>query len=815
LKGFAAVPTRVPYSQQFTPEQTPLRRLLPILRQNAGKREKLRNAIAAAFFKQTKDPAGLADNTLISLHNYGILGEDGQLTSFGQQLIAAEGDYSRACALLAKRLLVDMEAVAIVETLREMNAAGIKPSLKNLPDELSQRGIEASRNSSDLSGVLNWLREASVLEKYDVNDASLSELLGSPAGTLQALKNLTTEQIAFVRSMVALNITDWFPYNKVCRHAEALFSGEVSFNMKEVVSRVLRPLQEAGLIEVRKRAKQAQGAQEGRGGKPTDIKPTGKFNRDLADPLLAAFYKSAGYANIRTIRSIPLSEIVADIEQTQDPNKRGKGLELLAMRLCQTIALDFMGWRETDEEVAGGGEVDAMFHSARLTYSRWQVQCKVGKIAQEAVAKEVGMQEVSLANVILVVGTKNATESAQTYRRKIVSKTNLNIILIDGQMLQSIIDDVTQLVVILRAQAEAALKMKPRLDNLKGIPPSGGSGGPEGRDTPQPKSAEPETKQGKIQLAYSTKLGRCFSGDSLDVLPMLINQGVRVKLIVTSPPFALVRKKDYGNEDADSYLRWFDQFIPHFRDILTPDGSIVIDIGGAWIKGIPAKSTYHFKLIVQLCENCFYLAQDFYHYNPARLPTPAEWVTVRRLRVKDAINHVWWLTLDPFVKADNRRVLRPYSESMKGLLKNGYKAQLRPSGHDISDKFQKDNNGSIPPNLFEFANTESNSYYLRRCKEENIKPHPARFPQALPDFFITMLTDPGDLVLDPFAGSNVTGAAAEALGRQWIGIELSSDYVKASRFRFETNASSVPRRHAAERAMRPTIVEQAGLLFES
>jgi DNA modification methylase len=147
-------------------------------------------------------------------------------------------------------------------------------------------------------------------------------------------------------------------------------------------------------------------------------------------------------------------------------------------------------------------------------------------------------------------------------------------------------------------------------------------------------------------------------------------------------------------------------------------------------------------------------------------------VTVRRLRVKDAINHVWWLAADPFVKADNRRVLRPYSDSMKGLLKNGYKAQMRPSGHDISDKFQRDNSGSIPPNLFQFSNTESNSYYLRRCKDEGIKPHPARFPHSLPDFFISLLTDPGDLVLDPFAGSNVTGAAAESMGRRWISVEM-------------------------------------------
>jgi len=796
---------RVPYSQQFTPEQTPLKRLLPVVRQNAGNKAKLRKAIAGAFFKSKASPEKLAGNTLISLATYGILDGD-SLGAFGKELLALQNDLTAAHALLAKHILVDMHGVSIVETLREMTAAGLKIELKSLPNELAARGIEASANSSDLSGVLGWLRAGLVLDKYDVNEKRYAAFVGAPTETLNALKNLNSEQIAFLRALVALNVTDWTPYNSICRHAESLYSGEIRFNWKDIVKLVLQPLQVAGLIEVRKKAKQDQDTPEGRGGKATDVKPTGKFEKEVAEPLLSALYKAAGYAEIRAIRSKPLEEIVKDMEST-DTNTSGKALEFLAIRLCQMLDLEFMGWRETDEEVTGGGEVDALLHSARLTYSRWQVQCKVGKITLEAVSKEVGMKDVTLANVILVIGTKKATDSALTYRQKIVGTSNLNIIIIDGPLLQTIIKDQTQLVEVLRHQAENALRMKPSLQNIKTLPPSGGSSG----------SLQPENEQGLaprrpiqqgFSLAYSTKLGKMFNGDSLAILPHLIDQGVRVKLIVTSPPFALVRKKDYGNEDADDYLQWFAQFTPLFKEILTPDGSVVIDIGGAWIKGLPCKSTYHFKLLLQMCESGFYLAQDFYHYNPARLPTPAEWVTVRRLRVKDAINNVWWLTLDPFVKSDNRKVLRPYSESMKGLLKNGYKAQLRPSGHDISTKFQKDNSGSIPPNLLEFANTESNSYYLRRCKDEGIRPHPARYPHALPEFFINFLTEPGDLVLDPFGGSNVTGAAAESLGRQWITMELDPEYVKASKFRFEKQQPTGPAREQISRSR-----EASGFLF--
>lgn len=69
---------------------------------------------------------------------------------------------------------------------------------------------------------------------------------------------------------------------------------------------------------------------------------------------------------------------------------------------------------------------------------------------------------------------------------------------------------------------------------------------------------------------------------------------------------------------------------------------------------------------------------------------------MRPVRVKDAVNVVWWFSLTPWPKASNKRVLAPYSDAMKGLLKNGYRAKLRPSGHDISDKFSRDNGAAIP-----------------------------------------------------------------------------------------------------------------------
>jgi site-specific DNA-methyltransferase (cytosine-N4-specific) len=247
----------------------------------------------------------------------------------------------------------------------------------------------------------------------------------------------------------------------------------------------------------------------------------------------------------------------------------------------------------------------------------------------------------------------------------------------------------------------------------------------------------------------------------------------------------LVFKKDYGNEDADRYIDWFRTFVPGFLRALKPDGSLVIDIGGVWKKGRPTRSLYHFELLAVLCrEYGFHLAQEFYWWNPAKLPSPAEWVNVRRIRVKDAVNTVWWLSRSEYPKASNRRVLLPYSPDMERLLKRGYRNKPRPSGHNISTKFRSNNKGSIPPNLIALGNNDSNGTYRRYCQKHGLVEHPAQFPPGLPAFFIHMLTDPGDSVVDPFAGSCVTGAVCERLGRRWQCIETREDYVKAGRARF-------------------------------
>jgi site-specific DNA-methyltransferase (cytosine-N4-specific) len=256
-----------------------------------------------------------------------------------------------------------------------------------------------------------------------------------------------------------------------------------------------------------------------------------------------------------------------------------------------------------------------------------------------------------------------------------------------------------------------------------------------------------------------------------------------VALVMTSPPFPLRRQKEYGNVSAGEYVDWFWPFAQQIHRILRPDGSFVLDLGGAWNPGTGTRSLFPYELVLRLAK-LFHLAQEFYWYNPSKLPTPAEWVTIRRTRVKDAVTILWWLSKTENPQADNRRVLKPYSPSMRRLLKNGYDTAKRPSQHEIGPHFQRDNGGAIPPNLLSVPNTRSNDPYIHACRAAGAAIHPARFVPEVPNFFVRFLTEPGQMVLDPFAGSNVTGQVAEQLGRCWTSIEINGEYVASSRLRF-------------------------------
>jgi site-specific DNA-methyltransferase (cytosine-N4-specific) len=300
----------------------------------------------------------------------------------------------------------------------------------------------------------------------------------------------------------------------------------------------------------------------------------------------------------------------------------------------------------------------------------------------------------------------------------------------------------------------------------------------------------PQGSEQEITLAYSTKRGAMYRGKAEVALasPQFKKYYGKVQMIFTSPPFPLNRKKKYGNLKGDAYIDWLASFAPMFRKFLKKDGSIVMEVGNAWEPGKPVMSTLALRaLLAFLDRGNFNLCQQFVVYNPARLPSPAQWVNVERMRVKDSFTHVWWMAPSERPKADNRRVLKKYSASMLRLIETQkYNAGRRPSEHHIGEtSFLKNNNGAIPPNVLTYANTAANDDYLEYCRKHEIPHHPARMNRGLAEFFINFLTTKKNLVLDPFGGSNVTGSEAERLKRRWVSIEPCEQYLVGSIGRFQ------------------------------
>ena len=292
-----------------------------------------------------------------------------------------------------------------------------------------------------------------------------------------------------------------------------------------------------------------------------------------------------------------------------------------------------------------------------------------------------------------------------------------------------------------------------------------------------------------MKIAYKTRNGIYYHGKIEEFLEQKKFEKYKgkISLVFTSPPFPLVRKKKYGNYEGNEYLEWLQMISKKLKQFLTPKGSIVIEIGNCWVKGNPEMSTLPLKSLLAFKEEGpYFLCQQFIWHNSAKLPSPAQWVNIERIRVKDSFTNIWWLAATPNPKANNKKVLIEYSDSMKKLLKNQkYNSGNRPSEHQIGkESFLKKHKGAIPSNVLIFSNTISSSNYSLYCKKQMIKPHPARMPEQIPEFFIKLLTHKGDLVLDPFAGSNTTGSIAQELNRKWIAIDSDMEYIKGSKGRF-------------------------------
>ena len=296
------------------------------------------------------------------------------------------------------------------------------------------------------------------------------------------------------------------------------------------------------------------------------------------------------------------------------------------------------------------------------------------------------------------------------------------------------------------------------------------------------------TKENSVKLTYKTRYGLAYncSIESFIESPRFEELKGQVDLLLTSPPYPLVSPKAYGNKNGDDYKKWLGDIFSELKLLLKPRGSMVVEIGNAWEKGSPTMSTLPLETLIHIKDRTeLKLCQQFIWNNPNKLPGPATWVNIKRIRVKDAYTHFWWYSPTDNPKADNQKVLSPYSDGMKKLLeRQTYNKGIRPSGHTIGDGFLKSHKGAIPSNVLTYPNSPEDPKYRDWCEKNGFPRHPARMPASLADFFIKLTTKKNDLVFDPFGGSNTTGRSAENLERRWIYVEQSKDYVSGSRGRF-------------------------------
>jgi DNA modification methylase len=291
-----------------------------------------------------------------------------------------------------------------------------------------------------------------------------------------------------------------------------------------------------------------------------------------------------------------------------------------------------------------------------------------------------------------------------------------------------------------------------------------------------------------VSLYYETSQGQAYLGKSEEFLKSEEAKALRgkVELILTSPPYPLLAAKAYGNEVGQKYKSQLMELFSSALDLLSPTGSLVVEIGNAWEKGKPEMQTLPVETLLSLkTELGLKVCQMFVWDNPNKIPGPASWVNIKRIRIKDSFTHIWWFSKGELTKADNRRVLTPYTSGMESLLRTQkYNRGLRPSGHTVGEGFLSRNSGAIPSSVLRFSNSKETKQYKDWCQERGLVRHPARMPMDLASFFIKFLSEPGDIVYDPFGGSNTTGKAAEQNGRRWVISELSEEYLHGSKGRF-------------------------------
>lgn len=290
-------------------------------------------------------------------------------------------------------------------------------------------------------------------------------------------------------------------------------------------------------------------------------------------------------------------------------------------------------------------------------------------------------------------------------------------------------------------------------------------------------------------VGFSTELGVAILGSCETVFASI---DAPITLVVTSPPYPLASARKYGNPPEHLYVDWICQTLEPVVKHLVPGGSICLNISNdIFMPGSPARSLYRERLVLALCDRLgLHKMDELIWVNPSKPPGPYQYASKARTQLNVGYEPVYWFTNDPFrVKSNNRRVLQAHTDKHLALMARG--GEQREGAHsDGAYSMRKGaygamTEGRIPRNVLTYGHRcAEQSGYKQAAREQGLPPHGAPMPLKLASFLVEFLSEPGDLVADPFSGSFTTAHAAERLGRRWLGTECMVEYVLGAAHRF-------------------------------
>lgn len=452
----------LPFGSEFSPSQIDLPALLEIVAAHQGNPRGLEAAVHDRWFSGHAGGAAgdaadynrgkLANNCKLGLIAYRIIERDATFTEFGTKLHDLRGDPPKLYADLARHILLNLNGLNFVQCILDMQVAGEAVTLNKLREWLAERGINFPSGGKHPSIMRLWLEQAGVFSAgWRIDEARLQDLLGTSTADIEALAGFSREQKAYLKALANLDRADPLASNEIARLAAATYG--VRFDEKNLPKQVLYPLAEAGFIELERGTKEA-----GRGAKPFMVKPTAKLVADLVTPLIEQLEQQV-QADLRPLLRKPLSEILEELK-SEDRHIGGLALEALAFKLMRLLDMTYIATRLRGQ-ATGGAEVDLIFESTRLMFSRWQVQCKrTGRVSLDDVAKEVGLTHFLKSNVIVMVSTGDIGPEARRYADKVMRDSNLAIVMVNGSDLAAINADPPAIVDVFTREARFAMRLK-------------------------------------------------------------------------------------------------------------------------------------------------------------------------------------------------------------------------------------------------------------------------------------------------------------------------------------------------------------------